>query len=281
LLEFLPHLDRSLLASVLGISRRYLYKKDFIQANKDKLLKEQIEEIWSSHPSKASYGYRRMAIELGMGKKRIRRCMKKYGLKPYKRKARWRKRQDEQRKPAAFQNEIKNQCPLVPNHTWAGDFTYLPFKGKFIYLATFLDLFTREIVGWQVSQRHDKTLIMQAFLDGLVNRDFQKPIYIHSDQGAEYTSQDYTDLVKQFGIQVSMSTKASPWENGYQESFYNNFKTDLGLEFDRFEDEGHFLETIHHTLYSYNHTRIHSALKMPPAKFYANYLHSVCTKRDA
>lgn len=69
MLEFLPHLDRSLLASVLGISRRYLYKKDFIQANKDKLLKEQIEEIWSSHPSKASYGYRRMAIELGMGKK--------------------------------------------------------------------------------------------------------------------------------------------------------------------------------------------------------------------
>lgn len=122
---------------------------------------------------------------------------------------------------------------------------------------------------------------MQAFLDGLVNRNFQKPTYVHTDQGVEYTSQDYTDLVKNFGVTVSMSTKASPWENGYQESFYNNFKTDLGLEFDRFEDTGHFLEAIHHTLYSYNHKRIHSALKMPPAKFHANYLDSLSTKRGA
>jgi len=269
------------MADALGVSRQWFYKTDFIQAEKDKQLKQQIEEVWSSHPSKASYGYRRLAIELGLGKKRIRRCMQKHGLKPYKRKARWRKRRDEQRKPVAFANEIKNQCPLVPNHTWAGDFTYLPFKGKFLYLATFMDLFTREIVGWQVSSRHDKNLVMQAFLDGLVNRDFQRPTYLHSDQGTEYCSQDYANLVQQFGVRISMSTKASPWENGYQESFYNNFKTDLGLEFDRFEDEGQFLEAIHHTLYSYNHTRIHSTLKMPPSKFHAEYLHSVSTKRGA
>ena len=144
-----------------------------------------------------------------------------------------------------------------------------------------MDLFTREIVGWQVSHKHDKNLVTQAFFDGLVNRKFQKPAFIHTDQGAEYTSQNYTKLVQDFGVTVSMSTKASPWENGYQESFYNNFKTDLGLEFDRFENEGHFLEAIHHTLYDYNHTRIHSALKMPPSRFHAEYLHSVCTKRGA
>jgi transposase InsO family protein len=84
--------------------------------------------------------------------------------------------------------------------------------------------------------------VIQAFLDSLVNKDFQKPTFIHTDQGAEYTSQDYTKLVQDFGVQISMSTKSSPWENEYQESFYNNFKTDLGLEFDRFESEGHFLE---------------------------------------
>lgn len=242
------------------------------------MLKEQILAVLAEHPS---YGYRRIAWELGLGKKRVRRCMQKYGLKPYKRKARWRKRRDEKKKPAPYQNEIKGTCPILPNHTWVGDFTYLPFQGRFLYLATFMDVFTREIVGWQVSQRHDKTLVMQAFLDGLVNRDFQKPTYVHTDQGAEYTSQDYIDLVKNFGVTVSMSTKASPWENGYQESFYNNFKTDLGLEFDRFEDTGHFLEAIHHTLYNYNHKRIHSALKMPPARFHASYLDSVSTKRGA
>ncbi len=113
---------------MLGISRQWLYKIDFLQNSKDELLKEKILFVWSSHPSKASYGYRRLAIELGVGKKRIRRCMKKYGLKPYKRKSRWRKRRDERRKPAPFSNQIKNQFPIVPNHTWVGDFTYLPFK---------------------------------------------------------------------------------------------------------------------------------------------------------
>lgn len=263
---------------MLGISRQWLYKTDFLQVNKDALLKEQIFSVLAAHPS---YGYRRIALELGIGKKRAHRCMQKFGIKPYKRKARWRKRRDERRKPAPFTNQIKNQFPIVPNHTWVGDFTYLPFKGKFLYLATFLDLFTREIVGWHISTTHTKNLVMQAFLDGLVNRNFQKPHYIHSDQGVEYTSQDYTKLVQDFGVTISMSTKASPWENGYQESFYNNFKTDLGLEFDRFQDEGHLLEAIHHTLYDYNHNRIHSSLKMPPAKFHANYLRSVSTKRGA
>lgn len=192
-------------------------------------------------------------------------------IKPYKRKARWRKRRDERRAPAAFQNQIKNQCPLQPNYTWVGDFTYLPFKGKFLYLATFMDLFTREIVGWHVASKHTKFLVMEAFLDGLVNQNLEKPQYVHTDQGVEYTSQDYTNLIQDFGVTVSMSKKASPWENGFQESFYNNFKTDLGLEFDRFDSIGHLVEAIHQTLYTYNHTRIHTTLKMPPHQFRQRY----------
>lgn len=195
------------MADVLGISRQWLYKTEFLQKDKDALLREQILAVLAEHPS---YGHRRIALTLGLGKKRVRRCMKLFDIKPYKRKARWRKRRDEKRKPAPFANEIKNQCPLVPNYTWVGDFTYLPFKGKFLYLATFMDLFTREIVGWHISRRHDKSLVMQAFLDGLVNRDFRRPTYIHTDQGSEYASQDYTTLAQNFGVQVSMSAKAAP-----------------------------------------------------------------------
>lgn len=266
------------MAKSFRISRRSLYQENTTQKNKDSSLKEQIESVLASQPS---YGYRRISLELGLGKKRVRRCMRLFGIKPYKRKARWRKRRDERKAPAPFTNQIKSQCPIQPNITWVGDFTFLPFKGKFLYLATFMDLFTREIVGWQISSRHDKNLVMHAFLDGLVNRDFKKPTFIHTDQGSEYTSQDYTNLVQDFGVQISMSAKSSPWENGFQESFYNNFKTDLGLEFDRFENEGHFLEAIHYTLYNYNHQRIHTTLKMPPAKFHTNYLETVCNKRGA
>lgn len=259
---------------MIGVSRQWLHKTRFIREDKDRQLKEDTLSVLVRQPS---YGHRRIALELGIGKKRVRRVMKKYGIKPYKRKARWRKRRDERRAPEPFQNQIKSQCPRVPNHTWVGDFTYLRFKSKFLYLATFMDLYTREIVGWQVSTSHTKGLVLQAFFDGLNNRHFQKPVFIHSDQGVEYTSKDYTKLMQDLGIQVSMSSKASPWENGFQESFYNNFKTDLGLEFDRFHDEGHLLEAIHHTLHNYNHHRIHTSLKMPPAKFHLKYLESVST----
>lgn len=261
----------------MGISRRWLYKTTFLQQDKDLLLRDEILSILTLHPS---YGHRRIALALDIGKKRTRRVMKKFKLKPYKRKARWRKRRDLRKKPAPFNNEIKHQCPLTPNYAWASDFTYLRFKGKFLYLATFLDLFTREIVGWQISKRHDKSLVIQAFLDAFKNKEFNKPKFVHSDQGSEYTSQDYVKLIESLGIQISMSTKSSPWENAYQESFYNNFKTDLGLEFDRFNDIGELLEAIHHTINYYNHHRIHTSLKMPPAEFAANF-HSACTKRGA
>lgn len=228
------------------------------------LLREQILSILAANPS---YGHRRIALALHMGKKRIRRVMQLFGIKPYKRKARWRKRRDERRVPAPFQNHIKSSCPIVPNHTWVGDFTYLPFKNQFLYLATFMDLYTREIVGWHLASRHTKELVMEAFLDGLVTQKLQRPAYVHSDQGVEYTNEAYVTLLQSFGVTVSMSAKASPWENGYQESFYNNFKTDLGLEFDRFADVGQFAEAIALTIHTYNTTRIHTSLRMPPAAF--------------
>lgn len=151
------------------------------------------------------------------------------------------------------------------------DFTYLRFKQRFVYLATLLDLYTREILGFSVSLRHDKHLITNAFLDAYQTTSFIKPSIIHSDQGAEYCSKEYTSLMTNMGIQISMSKKSSPWENAYQESFYNNFKTDLGLEFDRFEDEGHLLEAIHHTINYYNNERIHTSLGMPPTQFRRRY----------
>lgn len=259
----MPDLPNLLVATVLGFVRSSAYYQP-LKPTKDLILKEQILSCLASNPS---YGYRRIALALGIGKKQVRRCMSLFGIKPYKRKARWRKRRDERRQPALYLNQIKNHCPIKPNLTWVGDFTYLPFKNKFIYLATFMDLFTREIVGWHISNKHTKYLVMEAFLDGVVNQHMSKPQFIHTDQGAEYTSQDYTDLIKNFGVQISMSTKSSPWENGYQESFYNNFKTDLGLEFERFNDTGELTEAIHQTINYYNQQRIHTSLRMSPYQF--------------
>lgn len=164
-----------------------------------------------------------------------------------------------------YQNEIKDLCPIVPGVVYVCDFTHIEYYRKSLYLATLMDLYTREVVGWEVSSRHTKELVMRALLDAAVSRGL--PRIIHSDQGAEYCSKDYLQALLSAGITISMSKKSSPWENGYQESFYGNFKTDLGLEFERFGSVGELIEAIHHTMNYYNNERIHTTLRMPPAQF--------------
>lgn len=240
-----------------------MYRLSNKRNNQDELLRDQILSVLDQNPS---YGHRRIALELKLGKRSIRRVMKKFGIKPYKRKARWRKRRDERRPPAPYQNLIKGSCPIIPGTVLVGDFTYIQYQEKIFYLATFMDLYTREIVGWSISHKHTKELIIEALLDAIKILD-HLPRIVHTDQGSEYTSKEYTSFLTSLGVQISMSKKSSPWENGYQESYYNNFKTDLGLEFDRFPSLGQFILGIHQTINYYNKTRIQTSLKMSPEQF--------------
>ena len=251
------------IAENLGVSRQSLYYQSK-QNPKDEQLKTAILELLSVHKS---YGYRRVALALRVNKKRAQRLMHKFKIHPYKRKMRWKKRLDQRREPMPYENLIKGWFPIKPGIVYASDFTYLPYQGKFIYLATLMDIYTREIVGWEISQRHDKDLVLNALINGLYNRGFILPKIIHSDQGSEYCAKECLTFLNYFGIRISMSKKSSPWENGYQERFYSGFKTDLGLEFDRFENLGEFIEGIHQTINYYNKERIHTSLKMPPSVY--------------
>jgi len=180
--------------------------------------------------------------------------------------ARWAKKRDYGKPPAPYPNLIKGSYPIKPEVILVGDFTRIPYKDGIVYLATYMDLFTREIVGWNISTKHTSELVMNALFDAIKTLG-KIPKIVHTDQGSEYQSKDYLSMLLKLGIQVSMSKKASPWENAYQESWYDNFKTDLGLEFDRFNDIGELIEAIHQTINYYNNKRIHTKLKMPPAKF--------------
>ncbi len=252
---------------LLGIPRRSIYSKPTKQKKKDNLLKEKILELLKKNPS---YGHRRVAIALGVSKKRARRVMKLFAIRPYKRIARWTKKKDWNQLDSRYPNLVEDICPIRPKVVFAGDFTRLLWYGKIFYLATFIDIFTREVVGWSISIRHTKDFVLEAFLDAI--RTAGKPLIVHTDQGSEYNSQEYTDFMKGLGVKISMNHKASPWENAYQESFYDNFKTDLGLEFERFETLGEFIEAVHKTINYYNNERIHTKLKMSPSEFKAKFL---------
>lgn len=254
------------LAIRLGVSRSSLYYK----AKRDSLdweMKKQILIVLEINPG---YGHKRIAIEFGLNNKRIRRVMRKYAIKPYRRRAKKpRKKEDEGKAVAKWKNEIIGFCPIRPNIVWASDFTYIKFQGRFIYLATIIDIFTREILGWNISVRHDTRLVLGA-LKHAIERTGKIPVFLHSDQGSEYDAGEYEKFVLGKGIIISMSNKNSPWENAFQESFYSQFKVDLGYV-SRFETVEELIEEIYQTIYYYNNGRIHGSLKMPPVMFKQKY----------
>ena len=262
-------LSKSDLANLLGVTRSMLYYQGK-QDNIDKEVKNQIEAVLADNPA---YGHRRIALALKLNKKRIRRVMKKYQIKPYRSRKKPRKRKDENKEKTKYSNLIKNICPIKPNVIWVSDFTYLKYQGRFIYLATVMDLFAREIIGWNVSRFHNQELVLGA-LEHALDTGRPVPRYLHSDQGSEYDSQSYTNLTTSLGIKISMSGKASPWENGHQESFYANFKLDLG-DINQIESLGEVIESISLTIYYYNNKRIHTALKMTPADYRKQYEKSI------
>lgn len=223
-------------------------------------VKEAVEAVQVEHPA---YGHKRIAIELGCGHNQIRRVMKLFGLKPIiMRKHGW-VGPPKELEPAR-PNLIAELTPARSGHIWASDFTYLYFQGRWYYLATVLDLFTRRIVGWNIGRRHTGRLIHLATCDALSRHE--PPAYFHSDQGSEYTAAQTIRLVEAAGARCSWSAKGSPWQNGYQESFYQNFKLELG-DLARFEHEGELFEAVAKQIYYYNYKRIHTALKMPPVRF--------------
>ena len=256
--------NKTQLARSLGISRSLLYYQPK-KPPKDWMLKQEIEKVLHDFPS---YGHKRIAIHLKINKKRALRVMKLFGIKPYRRRGKkWRKAKKKECEPC--ENLLWNTFPQYPNHIWASDFTELKWNGVIIYVATIMDLFSRRIVGYSVMTTHAKQLVINALISAVSNHDIAE--ILHSDQGSEYLSRDYVALARYLGIRLSMSHAGSPWENGYQESFYSQFKVDFG-DPNRFESLGEVVYEIYKTIHTYNNRRIHSALKMPPIQFANQFL---------
>jgi putative transposase len=250
--------NKTVLARELGVTRSTLYYRSKLK-EKDWKLKAQIEAVLRTHPS---YGSRRLALQLNRNRKAIQRVMRLYGIKPYRRRGRrWR---SPRRVTTEYPNLLHTTYPAYPNHIWVSDFTYLGWKGRTVYLCTVMDLYSRKIVGVEVLTTHRVQLTIGALLSALLVHS--RPEILHSDNGREYDTKDFKNILTTLSIQISRSKKGCPWENGYQESFYSHFKVDLG-DPSRFETLGQLVFAIHQTIHTYNTTRIHSALGMSPVQF--------------
>ena len=256
--------NKSALAKLWQISRSTLY----YVSRKEKTdwdLKCKIEAVLRQR-GQSAYGSRRISDALGLNRKHIQRIMRKYGIKPYRRHGR--KYRKKKKIKVIYDNLLLSITPSYPHHIWASDFTELSWRGITVYLATVLDLYTREIVGLSVSLRKGSQLTLQALWNALLNHP--KPDIFHSDNGRDYDAKIFTDTLMEIDSLISRSYPGCPWENGYQESFYDKFKLELA-DPDRFTSLGELVAEIYRTVWDYNHLRIHSALKMPPRSFAQKY----------
>jgi putative transposase len=143
---------------------------------------------------------------------------------------------------------------------WVADITYIRLEEEFVYLAVILDAYSRRVIGWHLSDGLDDSLTQTALRMALGHRVVQPGLVHHSDRGVQYASGDYTDLLKANGIDISMSRKASPWDNAACESFMKTLKCEevYRTEYRNLNDArrriGDFWEKV------YNEKRLHSAL---------------------
>lgn len=264
------HITAQELCSVLGVARSSLYATALMPA-KDAAFKAKIFSVIAANPT---YGHKRIALDLARNKKAVLRVMKKHDIKPIRVRA---------KKPnysyakgiCGFENIIQTIFPIAPYHILATDFTYLPFKNSFLYLATVLDVFNREIIGYALSVRHTKDLVVSA-IKTAVSKCPDPPLLIHFDQGSEYLSVENIEFLKSQEIQISVSHKGHPWENGYKEAFYSQFKLDLDARhLDRFNSAGEVATHVYQTIFYHNNKRIHTSLKTNPVEYKRRYYEKV------
>ena len=260
-------------AQALGINRKNIYRHP-LQPAKDEALKVQIREVHRHHPA---YGHRRVALELGINHKRAQRVMAKFNLRPPR-------RQIKQYTTVAthdhpYENLVLDLEIDQPHQVWCSDLSALKYQGQLWYLAMIEDVTTRQIIAAQVGKQHNSQLVLntleQAFATGA------RPTIFHSDQGTEFMAQRCTDFLQAHAVQISVSAVASPWQNGFSESFFGRFKHEFG-DLNRIASIGQLIEAIYQHIHYYNHDRIHTALKMPPAVFALQTFADTCLhKRGA
>jgi transposase InsO family protein len=156
------------------------------------------------------------------------------------------------------------------NQLWRADITYIRLREEFVFLAVILDAFSRRVIGWALDRNMEDGLTLTALRMAIKQRGIQPGLVHHSDRGSQYASNDYTDLLRENGIQISMSRKGNPWDNAACESFMKTLKYEEVLR-NEYRDLAEALTSIPEFLEKvYNQKRLHSALGyLPPVEFEA------------
>ena len=227
----------------------------------------------------ARYGTRRLRAELHaqghrVGRWRIRRALAAAGLRAQQPRSFVPRTTDSDSTVRASPNRLLGQpAPTAPNQVWVGDITYLPKQGGgWLYLATWLDRYSRKVVGWDVREAMPEGLVSEALRRALAVRQPVAGLVIHSDQGSQYVATNFKALVARHEAVQSMSRRGNCYDNAHAESFWSRLKTEL-LDGGSFRNLAQARLEISHYIAYYNAERRHSALGyLAPNHFEINFL---------
>jgi transposase InsO family protein len=238
----------------------------------DQKLAGQITTIFAG--SRQTYGSPRVQQALGQqgcrhGRKRIARLMKAAGLcGRQKRRYRVQTTDSKHDHPIAPNRLAEAPKATAPNQIWVADITYIETQEGWLYLAAILDLYSRKIVGWAMSERLDTALVAAALSMALLHRQPPAKLLFHSDRGVQYASGDFRHALQAAKLVPSMSRKGNCYDNATMESFWSTLKLELVYR-TRFDSRTQARSQIFDFIECfYNPKRLHSALNfLSPVDF--------------
>jgi transposase InsO family protein len=253
------------MCSVLKISRNSYYRwlKSLNRLTDYEPVVASIKRVFTE--SRKNYGspriYRQLKNEgVHCGRNRIAKYMRENGIVARKHR-KYKKPVSEQRAQPVAENILNRQFQTPSkDRVWASDVSYFWTRNGWIHLAIVMDLFSRRVIGWSMSNRIDKELTQDALTMALNNRRPSQRVLHHSDQGAEYTNKTYQALLKKNQMIISMSRKANCYDNAVVESFFKTIKAELARK-QRFNTQDEAKSAIFEYIeIFYNRKRMHSTL---------------------
>jgi putative transposase len=256
-------------AEVLGISRSTVYYEPRPICDEDLWLMRRIDELHLNYPFAGSRMLRGLLWQQGLevGRRHIKTLMRRMGIEAIYRKP-------NTSKPAPghriYPYLLRGLTVTRPNQAWAMDITYIPMARGFIYLAAIVDWFTRRVLAWKLSITMETSFCIEALDEALSTNE--KPEIFNTDQGSQFTSEAFTDRLKEEGIRISMDGKGRWRDNVFVERVWKSIKYE--------EVYLHAYETVHEArtligryIEFYNTTRPHSSLNgLTPDQVYFNRL---------